>query len=249
MASWNLNVFATGMVFGTHDTGVIAWTIRWRTAGWANRDNLSVWGHAGLVDKYSSTQCYWVEMLDYMQRWDCRYRYINNPGDNPGITNMFLGKPFWSPDTAYSVPALLLRAAINSIINKTNYAYSTLILNLFGIKYYQNNRDYICNEMVFNLICGVERTLGLRVSGWPSTDLLRSAGQQWPRGNNFSEYVPVKWFDTSLGPYRAHMNVDTAVVTWNTAHILNVWSPHHLNIRRSRRTANWLASDFRTTYI
>lgn len=167
MAAWNEAILQDGDLYGIHDVGLLAWTIRWKTAGWAYRDAVWVWEHCGLLVYNYSTHVFEAAEMGTKYQIVNKDKYKDNAGDNPGIQDIVRGRVFVTgtyPGTQAPVwmPAycrLLLR---NMAAYPTPYDFGLMIGSLFGTGAFKSGAKYLCSEMTANVIMGCEKVLGVR---------------------------------------------------------------------------------------
>lgn len=233
----------TGMQFGNTDIGTLAWTIRWKTAGWSQRNNMDVWIHSGLFADLNNDGVFkHVEMLTSLQE-TVETRYLGAVGGNPIYTPTIgaicsyairLEDFYGHPHLGEAYCRLILTEAMK---NGGRYDYAYLIKSFFGANaYFGTNKDLACIELTWNVIAGIERLFGYRMT---YTGQLFSNGQ---RGS--SDFWPVNRITGKPVPYtRFGFNSDS-YACWNyTADFL--YTP----LRQQTYTSAWALRHPRSYFV
>lgn len=223
MSSWDTTKLMAGDWFGTHDVGFTAWNIRWKSAGWANRDNMVVCVHCGLLYDSNPGLIRGAEMdranNDEFDIIDMSVKYINRAGDNPGVT-LFLRS--YCLRTLDWVRAYFQSTCLSLHNHPAKYDVAAVVGSYFGVgKLFNNDAKMICTELTWNLITGCERIAGFRMT-YAGTPLYPTQVYNLKR---------LGWSET-----QAWAN-SQAFVMWNTCGPLYSWdTPYGQQVRYSSRT-------------
>lgn len=224
MGVYNLSKMMEGDLFGVRDVGLTAWTIRWQTAGWGERDNMDVWVHVGvLVDYLGDGRCAAADMFPGRiggRNFAINYLggYLNGPSGNPSINDLRRSASIRSSATA----RLWLRSFTTSLATyPINYDWGALFgMALGGV--WNSQTSYLCTEMAFQLICLAEYVAGYRYmikgNGYPPVYLYRLN-----RAYNYGY---------------AYRNADLGVM-WNYAYIADLTKPWNMK-RGCSAAVSWL---------
>jgi hypothetical protein len=222
-----------GDIFGIHDLGLTSWTIRWKSAGWSNRDNMAIWSHCGFL--YGGSPWAFAHMLNTLVCSPGAY-YTAQPGDNPGVTSVI--RPYVMSLTyggTYFPGKEIFRALINAALAgpKTKYDLGTLLSGFFGIPEGLNaDKDYICTEFVWNVMVGVERFMGMRVSG-----PLKYMDPNGYYHTVYGDAIPSCWAIGGKIPYSYFSyTFEYADCFVNTYSITNCWTPYLMQTRHAPRS-------------
>jgi hypothetical protein len=169
MPTVKLSALESGYIWGDHDIGMTAWTIRWKSAGWANRDNMAIWSHVGFFygkEASGGVSIGLCHMLDILTSSPTSIR-LGNPGDNPGFTSCLIPWIFCGgahPNSSFARYYADI-AMYNALLKPAKYDYKNVIGQFFGTTMnFSANPEMICTELIWAILTSVERLFGLRMT-------------------------------------------------------------------------------------
>ena len=244
MGTYNHAKLMEGDLVGVRDIGFTAWTIRWKTAGWGQRDDMDVWIHTGVLTDYNSDGHFHIADM-YAGRANYAFgvnnidTYMNGPSGNPSINDLRRSK------SIAGTPAvkLWLRSLINSMASKpAKYDWGGLFGGLFSnTGLWNSSSAYLCTEMAYNLICSAEVAAGRRIlknvyAWWPNFGDSDAPRKQ--SSSIFSRYWP-KYGDFNIPAHQYYYREHDWGVIWNTPYIGGLWIPWNMK-RACSQGCGWL---------
>lgn len=164
---YNLAAFRTGDHIGTIDSGFFAWNIRWKSAGWAYRNDVGVWVHTGIMCNLPTVGMRMFEMDG--KRYGSRglgYCFIDTVYDPdshrriaPGVVEGVSRPRVYG----YQVAQDWLRVALLEMMKKNvKYDIAQLFNGwVYGAKF-DGDSKWICTELTWNMINTTEVLMGYR---------------------------------------------------------------------------------------
>jgi hypothetical protein len=236
MAYFNHGWFRDGMVFGTHDVGYVSWSIRWSSAGWSLRDAMWVWIHNGVLINTLGNGHFDGAEMDKANNGryaivDIDSKYLNKAGDNPGITSILIPWCFnYDATVIYGYwynPIYVRSIAISLARFPASYDVGQCLKMYFGLqKNFDCDASMICSELVWHLVAGTEKMMGLRKYGSIPTALGRTL-----RTTGISDYVPAYWYDAWRG--RDRFGLRYGLCAWNCCGSPDVSTPYGQQINQT----------------
>ena len=196
-----------GMILYDKNLGFVAWTIRWKSAGWENRDDMTVSSHNGFIlnerEGVENGPFYMCDMSgdnpDGYGEKKVATTYFNQPSDAPGLIEMVYPYVFrigeWHP--AYFFAWWLLAFFADYVKKqKTKYDTQAILNALFLNTPFDGDADIICAEFVWMAIAHVEQMVGFRQSG-TVTEIRPRVNPRSTEHDTFtyeSNIIPFYWF-------------------------------------------------------
>lgn len=155
----------SGDVYFVRDNAYFAWLTKWKTAGWAYRDDMNIPTHMGFLWKNTSTlEAYFIETDTVYNtvRVNPISKRTNQPGDCPGILAVWRPKAWRyglynsqsyalsSADQAYfrAYYAAQAQAQLPTYVNQGTYDILALFGLLFGTTW-NSEASWLCSEFCY----------------------------------------------------------------------------------------------------